>query len=392
MTSAGSTPTAGANPFVRYRHLLDSHRRWLQAGGTDAQFVETVESLDHAIAGVDGHGFAITPLSAQPELATAVGLPDGSRLWVKDETNNVGGSHKARHLFGLMLHAAVDARSGRAQGEELAIASCGNAALGAAVVARAAGRKLRVFIPVWADEVVASMLDDLGAVIERCERREGEAGDPCYLRFLEAVDRGSVPFSVQGTVAPATLDGGRTVGWELAEQLAEFNGAPFALDVVSVQVGGGALGASLAAGLGGGVDEGWLEAMPRVSTVQTEACAPLNRAYRLLAEEADPLAAIDAHPDRFMWPWEDVGTSAASGILDDTTYDWRPLTAAMLTTGGTAAVVDEATVVRAHELGRDLTGIDVCATGTAGLSGLLSGQIRVEPGDEVAVLFTGHQR
>ena len=381
-----------ANPFVRYRRMLHAHERWLAVGGTDAEFVELVESLDAAIGGVEGHGFVVTPVAQQPALAAAVAMPDSARLWVKDETNNVGGSHKARHLFGLLLHAAVDARLGGDSSTELAIASCGNAALGAAVVAKAAGRRLRVFIPVWADEVVASMLDDLGATIERCERREGEVGDPCYLRFLEAVDAGSVAFSVQGTIAPATLDGGRTIGWELAEQLAAAQGRPARLNAVSVQVGGGALGASLAAGLADGVEQGWLAAMPRVSTVQTVACAPLQRAYRLLADVEDPQAAMQADPGRFMWPWEDVGTSAASGILDDVTYDWLPLTRAMLETGGTAVVVDEPTVVRAHQLGRELTGIDVCATGTAGLAGLLSGGVRVDPNDDVAVLFTGHQR
>ena len=98
-----------ANPFVRYRRMLHAHERWLAVGGTDAEFVELVESLDAAIGGVEGHGFAVTPVAQQPALAAAVAMPDSARLWVKDETNNVGGSHKARHLFGLLLHAAVDA-------------------------------------------------------------------------------------------------------------------------------------------------------------------------------------------------------------------------------------------------------------------------------------------
>ena len=37
------------------------------------------------------------------------------------------------------------------------ISSCGNAAIGAAVVARAARRRLRVFIPTWADETIAPL-------------------------------------------------------------------------------------------------------------------------------------------------------------------------------------------------------------------------------------------
>ena len=49
----------------------------------------------------------MTPLSRQPGLAAAASLPT-DLLWVKDETSNVGGSHKARHLFGVLLHMAVD--------------------------------------------------------------------------------------------------------------------------------------------------------------------------------------------------------------------------------------------------------------------------------------------
>ena len=41
----------------------------------------------------------------QPALAAALGL--ATTLWVKDETRNVSGSHKARHLMGVMLYLRV---------------------------------------------------------------------------------------------------------------------------------------------------------------------------------------------------------------------------------------------------------------------------------------------
>ena len=46
-----------------------------------------------------------------------------------------------------------------------------------------------------------------------------------------------------------------------------------------------------------------------------------------------------------MWPWEEVGTSAADGILDDETYDWLPIVAAMHSSGGSPVVAPEATVL-----------------------------------------------
>jgi len=388
------------NPFLRYRERLDSYRRWLESGGDDDGFVELVTVLDSAVSTVEqrpgpgGSAFSLTPTTTQPVLAQAVGLAQGAGLWVKDETNNVSGSHKARHLFGLAIHGAVDERVGSVNDNELVIASCGNAALAAAVVAKASRRDLRVFIPTWADEAVVGALVGLGARIERCERRDGEIGDPCYLRFREAVAGGSVAFSVQGSDVPATLDGGRTIGWELGEQLSIEMGGPGKLDRVFVQVGGGALGTCLAAGLSDGVDAGWLSAMPRVYGVQTEAAAPLARAWTLLMENRHPVETLTSgiDLDRYMWPWEHVAKSAATGIVDDVTYDWIPLTVAMIHSGGEPIVVNEESILAALAIGRRTTGIDVDATGTAGLAGLMSVSGEIEADEQIAVLFTGKQR
>jgi threonine synthase len=391
---------ASSNPFIRYRWLLDSYRNAIGRGWSDADFVSLVTRLDKAVMEVSGKGFEMTPLSRQPALAAATSVPT-DLLWVKDETENVGGSHKARHLFGVLLHLAVEDQSDG----YLAIASCGNAAVAAAVIARAAERPLRVFIPTWADPEVVAALEEMEATIEVSERRKGETGDPTVLRMIEAVEHGAVPFSVQGTITPTALDGGRTIGWELAEQLSLARvGGKVAL---FVQVGGGALAASIWQGLTDAVRHQWLEADLVLHTVQTEAAAPLNRAWRALQAEMEtqPLLdhndaidfAMDAakhEPDRFMWAWEDVGPTAASGIVDDVTYDWLPVMAAMLQSEGQATVVTEKMVLRANELARTHTGINVGHTGSAGLAALVDPSIieYVDRGQHVVVLFTGVER
>ena len=381
--------TGSPHPFVRYRWLLDSYRKAIGRGWSDDDFVALVYRLDEAVAGVEGLGFQITPLSRQIGLAAALGLGSDS-LWIKDETGNVAGSHKARHLFGVLLHLAVDEEK---SGSELGIASCGNAALAAAVVARAVERPLRVFIPTWADPVVVQRLESLGAHIEVCERSPDQMGDPTFLRFQASVTRGLIPFSVQGPITATTIDGGRTIGWELAEQLALARVS--GLVRLFVQVGGGALAAAVWSGLAGGIREQWLGVDPVLHTVQTEAVAPLNRAWRrLLTLEGEALEAARLTPDIYMWPWEEVGASAASGILDDVTYDWLPVMEAMLESGGRAQVVSEEMILRANDLGRSMTGIDVDHTGTAGLAGLLDPDVTSTIGrdDHVVVLFTGKRR
>ena len=107
---------------------------------------------------MDGRGFRVTAAAPAPTLASALRL-ERSRVWVKDETRNVSGSHKGRHLFGAMVYLAVSERLRGGSGAAtppLAIASCGNAALAAAVVARAAERQLLVVIPPAADAGVVA--------------------------------------------------------------------------------------------------------------------------------------------------------------------------------------------------------------------------------------------
>ena len=94
-------------------------------------------------------------------MSDALGYAAPGGVWVKDETGNVSGSHKARHLIGRRTshQKIVEAIVGAdAQPRDLAIASCGNAALGAAVIAKAAGRRLLVFVPEWADAFVIGRL------------------------------------------------------------------------------------------------------------------------------------------------------------------------------------------------------------------------------------------
>jgi threonine synthase len=404
-TSALEFPRGGEpNPFLRYRTLFHAWHAARGLGWSDADYVNLVERLDAAVAAVDGHGFRVTPFFRAAELSDRLGFSAGGGVWVKDETGNVSGSHKARHLMGTLLElevAEAARRAGRgapAAPPPLAVASCGNAALAAAVVARAAGRPLDVFIPPDADPVVVARLRDLGARLEVCERRPRVGGDPTYNRLLEAMAGGALPFSCQGNLNGFAVEGGETLGWEMAAATAA-TGAR--LDRIFVQVGGGALAAAVGAGLAEARALSAAVAPARVHAVQTYGAHPLERAYARVAARvsagespATALAFAARHRSQFMWPWEEEPHSIAHGILDDETYDWLAVVRAMLDTDGSPIVVDEATLVEANDLAIAATGIDVDHTGSAGLAGLLamrrSGAI--EPTESVAVLFTGVRR
>jgi threonine synthase len=400
---------AERNPFDRYRTLSHGYRLAMAAGRTDDQARDEIRSFDDAVARVEGHGFVVTPCQPADALAATVGLRPGGLL-VKDETGGVAGSHKARHLFGTLLGLRLAGRDDGAR--PLTIASCGNAALAAAVVARAAERTLLVFVPTHADPAVLRRLTSLEAVVTRCERHPGEPGDPTVLRMREAVADGALPFTCQGPENALAIEGGLTLGYELADTLRR---TARRLDHLLVQVGGGALAASVIQGLTEARALGVLERLPRIHAVQTQRAHPLARAHGLVLDQLrdrfgpDPGAVADAvasgaaedelgrvarHRSTFMWPWEPEPHSVATGILDDETYDWLAVVRGMLATGGGPVLVSEAGLREANRLARETTGIDVDPTGSAGLAGLLRlrrlGAVRDD--ESCAVLFTGIRR
>lgn len=416
------------NPFIQFRTLLAPYRIARQHGMSDEKYIEHVARLDHDIANVDGRGFIITPLVRAQPLETALTI-DGT-LWIKNETDHVSGSHKARHLVGIWHYLQLCRELGFAryatwnERTALAIASCGNAALAAAVLAKAANQRLRVFIPSHANPTVVEKLKALSAELQFCPRLPDEQGDPCYLAFQRALTEGAIPFGCQGTDNGLTIDGGKTLGYEIAMAFARKN---ISLDQIVVQVGGGALGCAVFQGLRDTVELGVLAKLPRFFTVQTQGAFPLKRAYErmlthtgLLPDGTDFPETVSAQlalatrlqeqcsptqieqalikamqtPANFMWPWEATPKSIATGILDDITYDWIGLMRAMLLTGGIPLVVDETTLSDANHLALSETGISVDPTGSSGLAGFmhLTHEVPSSRRLNTLVLFTGKRR
>ncbi|MCA9664302.1 MAG: pyridoxal-phosphate dependent enzyme [Myxococcales bacterium] len=403
------------NPFVRWRHFLHGYQAMRARGAVDSAWHAAVSRLDDAIAALDGHGFVATPLARQAELASALGV---ASVHVKDETRNVAGSHKSRHMMGIALALETyDVPRER----PLAVASCGNAALAAAVIARAAGRPLTVYVPPDADAVVVDKLRAAEAIVAPCPREAGRRGDPCYLAFQRALIEGALPLSVQGADNGLAVEGALPLGYEHIVELAS---AGEQVDAVMLQVGGGALASAVIAAWRDAYALGFVERLPRFFAVQTQGARPLARAFTRLTKDALRMLDVDRPQDlpvaerarqlllptaaavraatmaraartrsRYMWPWELEPHSIAHGILDDETYDWHAICAGLLDTGGWVVTASEDDLARANELGR-AAGYPVCHTGSSGLAGAiaLARDGHLDADARVLVIFSGNHR
>ncbi|MEW6744916.1 MAG: pyridoxal-phosphate dependent enzyme [Planctomycetota bacterium] len=418
------------SPFTRFRELLHSYDRALRASLQDGDYVDIVADLDRAVTRSYGHSVGTTPFHRSAGLSDRLGFATSGGLWIKDETGQVAGSHKARHLMGLLIWLAVVEGSHRRQERSsqvapLAIASCGNAAFAAAVLARAVERALDVFVPCDADPLILRHLAELGGRVHPCARDGKTSGDPCLHRFREAVAAGALPFTVQGSENALAIEGGKTLAWEM---IATVIGSGQHLDRIFVQVGGGALASAVVQAFEEAQLLGLVDRLPRIHAVQTEGGHPLQRGYEKLAQRIVsrclpqhdtaahhssgaeravlirrhvPLPRLEAelqytatHRSQFLWPWETPPHSIATGILDDETYDGLAILRGLVLSSGTAVVVSEERLREAHALARQCTGIRVDPTGSAGLAGCLALQAagELDPRENVAVLFTGRER
>jgi threonine synthase len=424
----------GANPYLLFGESMFFQKL---AEKFNLDYAEVVNFIGHnLVKNCHQPDFHITPL-------TAVSLfSDRSEVYVKNETGNVSGSHKARHLMGTMLYLEILRLAGvLAERVPLAVYSCGNAGFAASVLAKAGGDyPLQAFVPDDVHENIAKGLLGNGADVCKMSRQPGETGDPCYKAFCSALEAGALAFSCSGPDNWSNIEGGKTIGFELFSQMSDLEQE---LDVLFVQTGGGALGSSVQAASRASFQAGLIKKEPAIACVQTESAYPLVRAWLLMLKELcsrllmpcpfsttelsspekinliyssereflkeatqkikqnftgetvqSTLTQAGKNMSGFMWEWESAPKSIAHGILDDITYDWLSLLSGHFRSGGIPVVVSEMDLRQANELAVSKTNIPVDHTGTAGLAGLLAAKRYgiITGSDRVGLLFTGRKR
>ncbi|PGH57543.1 threonine synthase [Azospirillum palustre] len=300
-------------------------------------------------------GEAVTPLVSLPRLAKRLGAAE---LLVKDEGRLPTGSFKARGLvMAVSMAKAFNIK-------HMAMPTNGNAGAALAAYATRAGIRTTIFCPADTPEVNVSEIELQGATVYRVNGLIDDCG--------KIVGEGKAKvgwFDVSTLKEPYRIEGKKTMGLELAEQLGwEMP------DVIFYPTGGGT-----------GLIGMWkafaeLEAIgfigakrPRMVAVQAAGCAPMVRAWEQGEEHAPR--------------WEDAHTVASGIRVPQAVGDFLILRAVRESGGFAIAVPDDAIQAALNEVARE-EGFLLCPEGAATYAAykqsLADGRVGKE---ERAVLF-----
>ena len=305
-------------------------------------------------------GEGLTPMHEVPSLARELGI---ARIWVKDEGLNPTGSFKARG----MSAAVTRARGLNVPG--LVVPTAGNAGAALSAYGAAAGLPVRVYAPETTPKPILDTIRTLGADLRLVAGHIGDAGKQARGYAAE-----SGYFDVSTLKEPYRIEGKKTMGIELAEQLG------WRLPTHIIYPTGGGTGLI---GMWKVFDEmrtgGWLPAdvaLPHMVVAQADGCAPIVRAFK----SGDTKAV----------PWENPETHA-SGLRVPAPLGDRLILRALRESNGDAYSVSENAIRAATLRLSRMSGVDAAPEGGCALAvtAELVAAGRIPRDAEVLVFNTG---
>ena len=344
-------PKDGGALYARYDFsaIRGGFRREKLAGRT-ATMWRYSEILPYASPVSLGEGF--TPMLASREYPN---------VFIKDEGLNPTGSFKARGLSACVTMA-------RHYGlKKLAIPSAGNAAAALAAYAAAAGLEAHIFMP--KDVPMANRIesDYYGAQVTLVD---GLISDCARIVAQRAGKEGW--FDVSTLKEPFRVEGKKTMGYEVAEQLG------WKLPRGIIYPTGGGVGLL---GMWKAFDEmeqlGWIESeRPKMVSVQSIGCAPIVKAW----DEGKSTSEM----------WMNAAT-AASGLRVPKPYGDYLILDILKNSRGTALAVTDKEILEATRHWARVEGIFAAPEGAASLAAYrnLLGSGFFAPDDIVVLFNTG---
>jgi threonine synthase len=279
-------------------------------------------------------GEVMTPVLALEQSAAGLGARPG-RVLVKDEGRLPTGSFKAR---GLCLAVSMAKEFGLTH---LAIPTNGNAGAAMAAYAARAGLRATVFCPEDTPEINIREIQAQGAetfvvngLINDCGRIVGEGKGPVGW------------FDASTLKEPYRIEGKKTMGYELAEQLGW--DLP---DVIFYPTGGGTGLIGMWKAFAELREMGWVTGkLPRMVAVQATGCAPIVRAWEA-GEEHAPV-------------WENAHTVAAGIRVPVAVGDFLIIRAVRESGGFCMALPDEEIMATRDRIAAE-DGLLLCPEGAA---------------------------
>lgn len=305
-------------------------------------------------------GEGMTPLLPLARIGESMGLP---RLLMKDEGLIPTGTFKARG-------AAVGVSRAVELGvQNVAMPTNGNAGAAWATYAARAGLGSLIVMPEGAPSITRAECAIAGAELYLVRGLIGDAGQMVGQAVAAA---GGRYFDASTLKEPYRLEGKKTMGLELAEQLGWK--CP---DAILYPAGGGVGLIGIHKALKELQEIGWISGeLPRLVAVQASGCAPIVRAFAEGRHSAEP--------------WADARTIAFGITVPKALGDFLVLDALYETKGTAIAVDDEDLLAEQGECGRS-EGVFICPEGAATLAA--ARQLRhsgwLQEDDEVVVLNTG---
>ncbi|MCJ8323440.1 MAG: threonine synthase [Rhizobiales bacterium] len=279
-------------------------------------------------------GEVITPLIPLRKSAASLGgLPD--KIIVKDEGRLPTGSFKAR---GLCLAVSMAKEFGQ---PHLAMPTNGNAGAALAAYASRAGQKTTIFCPSDTPDINIREIKQQGGDTYLVNGLINDCGK-IVLEGKESVGW----FDISTLKEPYRIEGKKTMGLELAEQL------NWTLpDVIFYPTGGGTGLIGMWKAFAELLEMGWIGSkMPKMVAVQAEGCAPIYKAWKAGDEHA-PL-------------WENAHTMAAGIRVPIAVGDFLIIRAVRESGGFCMTVTDEDIITTRDDIAK-LDGLLLCPEGAA---------------------------
>ena len=279
-------------------------------------------------------GEVITPMIPF-ENSTAIFGADAKSVFVKDESRLPTGSFKARGL-GMAVSMAKELGV-----SHLAIPTNGNAGSALAAYATRAGIECTVLCPDNTPEINVRETQMQGASTHIVNGLIGECGK-IIADGADEIDW----FAVSTLKEPYRIEGKKTMGLELAEQLG------WSLpDVIFYPTGGGTGIIGMWKGFQELIELGWIDRkLPRMVSVQSTGCAPIVKAW----EEGHEFAEY----------WEGAETISSGIRVPYALGDFMILEAVRSSGGFAISVTDGETLEMQNQIGLN-EGLLLCPEGAA---------------------------